>query len=210
MQTFKVLRADGHEPITISGRCPHCRREVTFDAVGSDKWFNSHGNVSPGYAGVKVCANPSCRGLVLFVQQDAVTQLFPPEPLDFDVTGIPARVASLVEEAVACHAVACYRASAIMIRRALEEICADLGATGKDLMTRIESMKAKVVLPQGMIDAMHVLRVFGNDAAHLEAKAYDEIGKEEVELAIAIAKEIVKGAYQLSHLLDRMRALKKQ
>lgn len=209
MQTFKVTHCDGHDAITINGRCPHCKREVTFDSVGSDKIFHSQGNVSPGYAGVKVCAAPSCRGLVLFVKQGTETQLFPPEHLDFDVKGIPARVATLVEEAVACHAIACYRASAIMIRRTLEEICADLGAEGRDLMSRIESMKTKVILPQGMIDAMHVLRVFGNDAAHVEAKAYDEIGKEEVEVAIDITKEIVKGAYQLTNLLDRMLALKK-
>jgi len=36
----------------------------------------------------------------------------------------------------------------------------------------------------------------GNDAAHVEAKAYDNTGKDEAELAIELAKELLKAVYQ--------------
>ena len=49
----------------------------------------------------------------------------------------------------------------------------------------------------------------GNDAAHLEAKTYDEIGQEEIEVALELTKEILKAVYQLDSLVKKLRALKK-
>jgi hypothetical protein len=93
-------------------------------------------------------------------------------------------------------------ASAIMVRRTLEEICADRRAIGRDLKDRIQDLKTKIVLPQELLDAMDELRILGNDAAHLEAKAYDNISEEELNVAIEFTKEILKALYQYSSLLD--------
>ncbi len=56
---------------------------------------------------------------------------------------------------------------------------------------------------------MDELRLLGNDAAHIEAKTYDAIGKEETEVALTLTKEILKGVYQLDELVNRLKALKK-
>lgn len=64
-------------------------------------------------------------------------------------------------------------------------------------------------MPKELIEAADEVRLLGNDAAHLEARIYDEIGKEEVEAAIDLTKEILKAVYQLSNLVDRLRALRR-
>lgn len=60
-----------------------------------------------------------------------------------------------------------------------------------------------------MIESLDELRYLGNDAAHLEAKVYDEIGSEEVALGIDFTKEILESLYQHEGLLNRMKSLKK-
>jgi hypothetical protein len=56
--------------------------------------------------------------------------MFPPERLDFDPAGIPKPVLDAIEEAVSCHASQCFKASAMMVRKTLEEMCEDRGAGG--------------------------------------------------------------------------------
>ena len=43
----------------------------------------------------------------------------------------------------------------------------------------------------------------------IEARTFDDVGNEEIELGISLAKEISKAVYQLSDLLDQLKALKK-
>src|SRR5690606_30975361 len=102
-----------------------------------------------------------------------------------------------------------YVASAIMVRRTLEELCEDKGCTGKNLSERLKSLKGSVVLPSELLDAFDELRLLGNDAAHIESKNYDQIGREEVGVAIELAKEILKGVYQMSSLVEKLRKLKR-
>jgi hypothetical protein len=66
-----------------------------------------------------------------------------------------------------------------------------------------------IVVPQDLFVAADELRILGNDAAHVEAKAYDAIGTNEASLAIQLAKELLKAVYQYSALVDKLKALKK-
>jgi hypothetical protein len=95
-----------------------------------------------------------------------------------------------------------------MVRRLLEEVCADNNAQGSDLHQRLEALKALVVLPQALFDAMGELKALGNDAAHVKAKAYDNIGRAEAEDSIGLASEILKALYQLKGLVARLQARK--
>ncbi|MEN3285198.1 MAG: hypothetical protein V7607_6338 [Solirubrobacteraceae bacterium] len=134
---------------------------------------------------------------------------YPPETIDFDASDIPGRVVAAFEEAIKCHARQCYVAAAIMVRKTLEEVCADRGAAGDNLMKRIEALGDKVVLPQPMLDGLDNLRLLVNDAAHLEARVYEDIGQDELEVAIDVAKEILKATYQYEGLMGRLRELQK-
>jgi hypothetical protein len=139
-----------------------------------------------------------------------VDAAYPPERVDFDPTGVPERVLATIEEAIACHAQGCYVASAMMVRKALDETCRDRGATGKNLKDRIAALSDSVVLPEALLDGMDALRLLGNDAAHVESRDYEQVGQEEVEIALDVAKEILKATYQLDSIVGRLTALKRQ
>jgi len=96
-----------------------------------------------------------------------------------------------------------------MVRRTLEELCDDKKATGANLKARILALSAVAVVPAELLNAADELRVLGNDAAHVEAKDYDKIGKEESAIAIELAKELLKAVYQYTSLVARLTALKK-
>ena len=96
-----------------------------------------------------------------------------------------------------------------MVRKTLEELCRDRGAAGGSPKERIKALGTKVVLPQELLDGLDDLRLLGNDAAHIESQEYTNVGKEEVEIGIEFAKELLKAVYQYSALLSRLRALKR-
>lgn len=199
-------------------RCPHCRHEGVFGRspnVSDFSWSWPERQASgqtitrQGSAGARVCPNLDCKGLVLFEKDPRNLHTFPPETIDFDATALPERILSSLEEAVSCHAAGAYRATALMVRRVLEELCEDREATGKDLKARLTNLGTNVVVPKELLDAADELRLLGNDAAHIEAKSYDAIGQEEAGLAVELAKELLKAVYQYQSLVDRLRGLKK-
>lgn len=100
-------------------------------------------------------------------------------------------------------------AAAIMIRRTLEELCEHKNAAGDNLKLRISALQTTVVLPRELLEALDDLGLLGNDAVHIEAKTYNSIGAEEIEVAIAVTKEILKAVYQLEDLVSRLRGLKR-
>jgi hypothetical protein len=114
-----------------------------------------------------------------------------------------------LEEAITCHANQCFVASAIMVRKTLEELCFDRLATGPNLKDRIKALGANVVLPVDLLSGLDDLRLLGNDAAHIESQEYAKVDQEEVEVAIDVTKEVLKAVYQYSALVDRLKALKK-
>jgi hypothetical protein len=194
----------------INLRCPACRREATFDSLGfNDVW--AHANSRNLKTGQRICGNPKCRThlFVVLDYTDDVIASYPVETLDFDASDLPLRVVEAFEEAIKCHAQQCFVASAIMVRKTLEEVCADRGASGDNLKKRIAALGGKVVLPQALLDGLDDLRLLGNDAAHLESQVYEQVGQEEVEIAIDVTKEILKATYQYEGIMGRLRALKK-
>ena len=190
----------------IGLRCPACRHKGTFEQLP---------NVSDAAqgqlrAGLRRCPAPDCRAVVYVVSEGGqVRETYPAERIDFDPVGIPDSVVKALEEAITCHANQCFTAAAIMVRKTLEMLCDAQGATGPDLKHRLQALHGKVVIPQELLEGLHDLRLLGNDAAHVESKEYEKVGREEVEAGIALAKEVLKATYQYAALLSQLRALKK-
>lgn len=199
-------------PRAVTLRCPACRQVGTFE--GNLKNPDTSGtNGSPGsrFLGLRRCPNFGCHVLVFVVvnapgvtQATKVLESYPPEVIDFDASHLPAAVLVSLEEAIACHAAGAYRAAVLMLRRALEEVCEDQGATGRDLHSRIEQLREKAVLPAGFIDGMHDLRLLGGDAAHVELRWFDQVDKAEAEDAIEILKFLLTALYQSTSVMARL------
>jgi len=125
-------------------RCPVCRQRGTLENVlGQELQFYNPQNAAL-YAGLRRCPDPNCYALIFFVIEGGkVAESFPPETIDFDATNIPATVQSAFEEAIKCHAQSCFVASAVMVRKTLEELCKDRGAAGANLKERIKALGPK-------------------------------------------------------------------
>ncbi|AZO46209.1 DUF4145 domain-containing protein [Mesorhizobium sp. M7D.F.Ca.US.005.01.1.1] len=218
------MKTTGHftlsDPPSINVRCPACRHVGSFSHVGLNDANSAvieksesgrYVPIGTRMFGIRVCPNTECNSVLFFARQSpggaAVT--FPPEVIDFDASNLPPGILASLEEAVKCHASGCYRASALMVRRTLEELCEDKKAVGSNLKARVAALSAVAIIPSELLNAADELRILGNDAAHIEAKDYDKIGEVEAELAIELAKELLKAVYQYTSLLSRLTALKK-
>lgn len=198
----------GAAPPVLALRCPGCRRDANVAPIPG---FNDLGLQGQHYAGHRRCPRPDCRThvFVIWKQPLAVVASYPAQRVDFDPADVPSLVLSTFEEALSCEAAGCYVGAAMLIRKTLEQVCEERGASGKTLHDRLLGLKSKVILPDALFGAMDALRLLGNDAAHVESKTYDNIGKTEVNVGIALTKEILKATYQLGSLLGQLSALKK-
>lgn len=200
--------------VNIATRCPHCGHFGTFISVaGSDvyTYYQTHqGEQTSNYLGIRKCPNEKCKGHLFFITNGSkeIIMTSPSETIPFDKENIPQKVLKAFEEAIKCHSNSCFIASAIMIRKSLEEICIDRGATGNNLFKKLEDLGGKILIPQELLSGMNELRLLGNDAAHIEAQTFSEIGKEEIEVSLEFTKEILKAVYQYENLLQKLRKLK--
>ena len=106
----------------ISTRCPHCGHNGTFESLGSDIQNNN----SKKIFGLRRCPNQKCFGHLFFVydnQGDNIILTHPSDSIPFDKEDIPENVLNAFQEAILSHSNNCFIASAIMIRKTLEEIC---------------------------------------------------------------------------------------
>lgn len=198
----KVTYASG--PI-VKIKCPSCGHAGTFEKLGVEDIYSGG-----YYFGQRRCPNDNCRAHVFaFVQNNTVLATFPSQRIDFDKSSIPSNVFAAFEEAVTCHASQCFTASAIMIRKTLEEICKDRSVTGDNLKKRLQALGSTILIPKELLEGMDELRLLGNDAAHFESQAFEKVGKDEVEIAILFTKEVLKAVYQYEDLLTKLRSLKK-
>jgi hypothetical protein len=208
-----LFKADSVSMVNPAGapanfRCPGCGQLGTFELLLNNvQDMNLPNNTR---IGERRCPNLQCRTLVFVVwQNNQIVRSYPALKIDFDKTNIPMAIVSAMEEAIVCHANECYIAAAIMVRKTLEELCRERGAKGKDLKERIRDLGTKIVIPSELLSGLDDLRLLGNDAAHIESREYDQVGKEEVEIGIEFTKEVLKAMYQYSALLNRLRGLRK-
>jgi hypothetical protein len=217
MKTFKLENEQVVGQRIVAAICPGCGREGNlspFSNIPDLQTAIAHpdrpNTVNVIYFGQRVCPNTTCRTHVFVVYDPREMLLtYPVGLVDFDSSHIPGHITSTFEEALICFAHDCYAASAMMIRKTLELVCEERGASGDNLKARLAALRDKVTLPTDLFSALDHLRLLGNDAAHVEAKAYLNVGEPEVAAGIELTKEIVKAVYQHKGLVAKLLALKK-
>ena len=168
-------------PQVVAARCPHCGKEATFDPMGLNDIHVDGSHI----VGQRRCPNPECKcHIFVVIEAGRIISAYPPIRIDFDKENIPENVLNSFEEAIACHSSSYFIASAIMVRRTLEEICFDKKAKGEKLKERIKALESKIVVPKELLEAMDELRLLGNDAAHIKAQTFGKISEEELEIAM--------------------------
>ena len=200
----------------IAAICPGCNREGNLAPMGQDISFTvpdvrKSNTVRQIIVGSRLCPNPKCMTHVFVVWEPPgeLIHSYPTGRIDFDATDVPKKVRNAFDETITSTANECYVGAGMLIRKTLEAVCEDRSASGNNLKERIADLRNKVTLPTALFEAMDHLRLLGNDAAHIEAKSYDEVGKAEVMAGIELSKEIIKATYQHKSLLEKLLALKK-
>ena len=210
---FNVWKYTVEDPTKeISVCCPGCGHLGTFDELEGvpDVVLPKQVRWPRVYLGQRRCPNRTCNTHVFFaLQRGRLIAVYPAQRTEFDKTGLPPSVASSLGEAISCYDHECYRAAAMLVRRALEELCHERGVTGANLKARLDTLATTVPLPTVLLDALHDLRLLGNDAVHIESKDYLTVGREEAEIAISLTKSVLQTVYQHTILADKLKARKR-
>ncbi|GAH27643.1 unnamed protein product [marine sediment metagenome] len=100
------------------------------------------------------------------------------------------------------------RASATMIRRALQNTCIDKGATkGSKLLDQINELAQKGVITSDIKEWATVTRWIGNDAAHPESP---EVEIEEAESIIALTEQLLNVIYISPAIAEERKKIRNQ
>ncbi len=199
--------------------CIFCRKSAVLEPIPgmTDKCFSSSKDLGGrsifGYICFRRC--PSCTGLQVAICKGStpeaakVEEVWPNLKTEVDRNTTPMNIAKALDEAIKANGQAMYHSAALNIRRAIEMICDDVGAQGSRLVDRIRDLRAKVILPEDLIAGLDVLRIFGNEGAHMYTKDF-EVGPEECSVALELVLEINRSLYIHRHLITRLNALKKK
>lgn len=220
-------------------QCPYCKKEVNFLPINelkdiccdySEYSDDSHNAV---YMGFRECSNPNCEEVFV------VRLRFVANPRNFDrTTGeidydediveietlpkaensssfeyIPSNIENSYNEANKCFYNECYIASAIMIRKTLEELCEDQQISGNNLKEKLKNLCKTETLPVRINSDIDILRKLGNAGAHINLKDFNKIGEREVKIALKIITNILMMLYESNqnyiNSINELKSLKK-
>lgn len=148
--------------------CTRCESLVDAEVVADYEYFNPELGPPGKYSFLKC---PNCESPSLAVQEnygdglDSPFRLYPPQENRLNPS-IPEPIRNTYAEARACLKVKAYTAAAIMCRKTLEAICAEHGATGKNLVSNLKELKEKGLIESRLYEWADALRISGNEAAH--------------------------------------------
>jgi len=202
--------------INISDICPGCGETVKF--LPFDDCFDLYYQVTNNYiifTGQRYCPNTNCNTHIFFEHHippvGRETNKITPRNFksqNISLIKLPEEIRNSFKEAMLCYNSGCFIASAILIRKVLENICLLNNSKGKNLHERIKSLKDKLTLSTTLYNAMFELKYLGNDAAHFESKHFEKINQKEAELGLTILSEILRSIYEHEDLINSFKALK--
>lgn len=130
----------------------------------------------------------------------AVETLYPQSTIDY--TGVPDNIKSAFESALKVKNIDS-AICALALRRVLEAICKERGASGNNLEAMIRDMIERNVLPKMFDDACWIVRQLGNSAAHADSTHFS---RRQVDQTILFMQNIINYLYTLPVKMKGMRS----
>src|SRR5687768_2701707 len=114
---IKVTSGHHAGPVTKPMRCPACLHNGHFETLGLNDVHSDDGK----FLGQRRCPSEACHAhaFVVFDSARKVIRSYPPMRIDFDSTNIPGKIKNAFDEAIACHSIGAYVASAMLVRKTL-------------------------------------------------------------------------------------------
>ena len=91
-------------------------------------------------------------------------------------------------------------AAAIMARKCIELACLEFGASGGNLVNKINSLAEKGILTSAMAAWAHEIRAIGNQGAHKES-----VSQEDAQEAVYFAEMLFTYLYKLPKMIEERR-----
>ncbi|MFF1955984.1 DUF4145 domain-containing protein [Streptomyces sp. NPDC058220] len=108
---------------------------------------------------------------------------------------VPSDLRRAYQEASTCFAAGAFTAAAVMVRRTLEGVCADQGATGKVLMKSLQELLEAGKIEGRLFDWAQALRILGNQGAHFTG---EDVDREDAADALALCEALLDYIYVLT------------
>lgn len=206
---FIVIRVHPNPParihsLQVQGYCPHCKTGTTFT-----KTSNPDEGILVQKGITTIVVNYSCdicRGAIpiqwLVHQCDksnnTITFHAPKEILSvrepFDFEYVPDSVKKEIEEALDCLSVSAYNGFAALCRRAIQEICTDLGAKATiKIKKQIEQAIELAELDEELGEIMEQLMLSGHDGSHPHLP---EMNTERASVALELLRDLTHELYR--------------
>jgi hypothetical protein len=202
---------------TISTNCPHCHHDAVFLMV-----TNPHKEPFQvgGVSWMRVCAATQCQGCGKYVlavvlrrenQPFTCEDYYPVTTPDETIgEGVPEQIGDDLKEAIRCEAVHAFKATVCMCRRALEASCDNLGASGRKLYQKIDSLVDAGKITPLLRDVATQIRLVGNRGAHpREESSEDQVDPlanpkvKDADAVITFMREYLHHVYTVPHKLKK-------
>ena len=178
----------GHSSMTgsIQVQCQSCRRREELP----HSWYTYKGPWRCSSCGATHEVHTNFGSL----SSMKLTDRFPPRPFSG-----PKTIGIDIREALTAFNAFAPRASAVMIRRALERACDDKGAQGHDLAAKIQYLHKT----KGLFDRQHVAlatatRLFGNMGAHPPDDPLEDLDDDTARRALDLGLYLLEQMYLFS------------
>lgn len=113
----------------------------------------------------------------------------------------PQAVSRAFEEARRCRKAGAYTATMVMCRKSIEAMAKDLGAKGKFLHDKLESLRELDLLDSSLLDWAMELKLAGNDAVHDDWQAK----KQDADDALVLVDAAVTHVYGLMKTFEEFK-----
>ena len=175
--------------------CPDCGKRVAAKQLHSYDFTNQ---IAGGaHVGLQFVICPRCTQGLLFrceeVWDGAWSEpvlVYPRAPEGL-VPGAPGDVLKAMAEAQRCLQASAFSASAMMCRKALEQLCAAHGIQAGNLARSVQQLKDQGVIDGWLYEWADELRIAGNQAAHESGDISGEDARDLFEFTRAIVEYVI-------------------
>jgi len=141
------------------------------------------------------------------VRQDEAGEAFPIEvwprgPRTLDER-VPPGIRQSVTEARNCFEAGSYLATAVLVRRSIEGLCADQGANHKMLHRALQDLVGREVIDARLLEWADGLRVLGNIGAHFTKQS---VSKQDASDAIDLIEALLDYVYVFAAKFEEFKA----
>ena len=161
------------------------------------------------YEGNVLC--PSCKHMHLmsFIsgrikkQELLVTEVLHRKVIE-EVPDAPDDINSDLWEAQICVSVNAHKATVVMCRRVLEQLCDDQGAQGNTLYEKISDLQSRGSISETDEKLFNTIRYFGNYGAHPTQDLLGEVSKKDSDLVLGVTIHLVRHIYEIPKIIETL------